>query len=521
MRTAPLALALVLALGGAACKKQNQSGPTRKGRVDTPASVPADPRLPSPHRLSQEPPAGAHIADPTASLAAAAAFSSEVPTFAELAEFILSTQGPADFARAMTPLVAADAAWTGANVANEDILQIPLKPASVAQADALLRKYPKNGEFGAVDLPRAALELRQSNIGPPAGNPPARIAWVDTKAGTLTIAGTLPGIATGRLLPPQYGARPLWLTLDNARGEALLDKFPYGRVTATGDGVADLDITATARAGQPLSGLRDFAPGALPGMHAGPGIAAAASSRWTGYKDAVRDITHQLQTAVNNAGFAGKMMLDPIADQATRVLKTWNGRVFIGIGPARHVRIGLGADDPNAAGRSLLTLLRDIIDNLQLARMFVSNVPNAGLKKVADDPDVWVLTVSGIAGQVPAAYRTLLDDGRLRVAFANSAHCGGLLIVIGPKADSELKTWISAAIAAPSGKDGNDDLAAVTFAVGAKTLDPLIARAGRVEDLLAAALALSADQPPTQVVVTRNDKAQRYDIKVRGPKKAR
>jgi hypothetical protein len=256
-------------------------------------------------------------------------------------------------------------------------------------------------------------------------------------------------------------------------------------------------------------------------MHAGPGIAAAASSRWTGYKDAVRDITHQLQTAVNNAGFAGKMMLDPIADQATRVLKTWNGRVFIGIGPARHVRIGLGADDPNAAGRSLLTLLRDIIDNLQLARMFVSNVPNAGLKKVADDPDVWLLTVSGVAGQVPAAYRTLLDDGRLRLAFANSAHCGGLLVVIGPKADSELKTWLSAAIAAPAGKDGMDDLAAVTLAVGAKSLDPLLAKAGRVEDLLAAALALSADQPPTQVVVTRNDKAQRYDIKVRGPKKPR
>lgn len=521
MRTAPLALALALALSGIGCKKQNQSGPSRKGRVDAPLDATADPRLPAPHRLSQEPPAAAHIADPTAALAVAAAFSSEVPSFAELAELVLTTQGPADFAKAMAPLVAADAAWTGASVAGEDIVHIPLKRASVAQAEALVRKYPKSGEFGAVTLPRPALEVSQSKLGPPAGTPPPRLAWVDTASATLTIAGTLPGIATGRTLAAQYGARPLWATLDNARGEALFDKFPYGRVTATGTGTgaADLDIVATAREGQPLALIRAAAPGAFPGLHAGPGLVAAASSRWTGYKDAVRDITHQLQTAVNNAGFAGKMMLDPIADQATRVLKTWNGRVFIGVGPARHVRLGLGADDPNAAGRSLLTLLRDIIDNLQLARMFVSNVPNAGLKKVADDPDVWLMTVSGIAGQIPAAYRTLLDDGRLRIAFANSAHCGGLLVVVGPRADAELKTWLAAAIAAPSGKDGLKDLLEVTLAVGAKSLDPLLAKAARPEELLAAVLALTADQPPLQVVVRQHP--TRYDITVRGAKPAR
>lgn len=520
MRIAPLALALVLALGGVACKKQNQSGPSRKGRVDTPAAAQADPRLPAPHRLSQEPPAGAHIADPAAALAVAAVYSSEVPSFAEIAGALLATQGPADWAKAMTPLVAADAAWTGAHVNGEDILQIPLNRATVAQAEALVGKFPKNGDFGAVSLPRAALELRQSNLAPPAGNPPARIAWVDSKNASLTIAGTLPGIATGRLLAPQYGSRPLWLTLDNTRGEALVYKFPYGRVTATGDGVADLDIVASARPGQQLPGLRDFAPGAFPGLHAGPGIAAAASSRWTGYKDAVRELTHQLQVQVDRAGFAGKMMLDPIADQATRVLKAWNGRVFIGVGPARHVRVGLGADDPSAAGKLLLTLLRDIIDNLQLARMFVSNVPNAGLKKFSENPDMWMLTVSGIAGQVPAAYKPLLDDGRLRIAVAYSGHCGGVMAVIGPKADQELKAWHTAAVAGPNAKEGTKDLAAFTFALGAKSLDPLLGKADhRLEDLLSAVLALSADQPPTQVVVRQSP--QRYDISVRGAKKGR
>lgn len=512
MRIAPLALALSLALGSAACKKQQQT-PERRGRADAPKQTPADPRLPAPHRLSQEPPAGAHFADPAAMLAVAATYSSEVPTFAALAELVLSTQAPADFARAVTPHLAADAAWTGANVAGEDILHIPVKRGAVPQVEALLARFPRSGDFGAVTLPRAALELRQSKIGPPAGNPPTRLAWLDARNATLTIASTPQGLATGRTLAPQYGKRPLWLTLDNTRGEALFDKFPYGRVTATGDGTHDLDVVATARQGQELPQRRDLAPGAFPGLHAGPGLVAAASSRWTGYKDAVRETTSRLQREVNNAGFAGKMMLDPIADQATRVLKTWNGRVFVGIGPARHVRIALGADDPNAAGRGLLTLLRDIIDNLQLARMFVSNVPNAGLKKVADDPDIWLLTVTGLANQIPADYRTLLDDGRLRVAFANSAHCGGLLVVVGPRADAELKTWLASAIAAAPGKDGMKDLVDLTFAVGARSLDPLLHQAERPGDLVRAALAMSADQPAAQVVVRQSP--QRYDITIR------
>lgn len=511
MRIAPHALALALALGGVACKK-DQSSPKRQGRVDTPATVPADPRLPAPHRLSQEPPAGAHIADPRSALAIAASYSSQVPSFAELAELVLSTQAPADFARAMTPHLADDAAWTGANINGEDILQIPLKRSDVPQAEALLAKLPRSGDFGAVSLPRPALELRQSQIGPPQGNPPARLAWIDARNATLTIAGTPQGLATGRLLAAEYGKRPLWLTLDNARGEQLVNKFPYGRITATGDGATSLDIVALARQGQQLPVHRDLAPGAFPGMHAGAGLVAAASTRWPGYKDAVRETTDRLQKMVNNAGFAGKMMLDPIADQATRVLKTWNGRVFVGIGPARHLRLALGADDPNAAGRGLLTLLRDIIDNLQLARMFVSNVPNAGLKKVADDPDVWLMTVSGIANQIPADYRTLLDDGRLRIAFANSAHCGGLLVVIGPKADSELKTWLASAIASANGKDGLKDLVDLTLAVGAKSLDPLLAAANNPQELVRNALNLTADQQPTQVVVRQQP--QRYDISV-------
>jgi hypothetical protein len=517
MRTAPYALALALALGGVACKKQQQSPPARKGRVDTPAA-PADPRLPAPHRLSAEPAAAAHLANPAATLAAAAAFSTEVPPFAELAEQVLATQGPADLAKAMAPHVDPDAAWTGAHVSGEDILQIPLKRASVGTVDALLRKYPKQGEFGAVALPRPALELRGGNIAPPAGNPPTRLAWVDTRAGTLTLAGTPAGLATGRLLAPQYGKRPLWFTVDDTRGPALLGKFPYARVTGTGDGVADVDITAAAKPGKELPGVKDLAPGAFPGMHTGPGIAVAASTRWTGYKEAVRELTHQLQTIVNNAGFAGKMMLDPIADQATRVLKSWNGRVFAGVGPARHVRVGLGADDPAAAGKGLLTLLRDITENLQLARMFVSNVPNAGLKKASDD--IWLLTVSGIANQIPAAYRTILDDGRLRIAFASSPHAGGVLVVIGPRADAELKTWLAAAATGASGKDGTRDLAAFTLAAGAKSLDPLLGKS-RLEDVLKEVLALSADQPPTQVVVRQSP--TRYDISVRGgaPRKGR
>ncbi len=510
-----LALVLALALTGLAstgCKKQSQQRPVRAGRDD--AAVPADSRLPAAHPLAQQPEAAGFVANPAALLQSAAAFVPTPPPLAKVAEFVLGTQGPADWALATGDLLAGDRPWAGVHVAGEDVLHLPLTKAGVAKAQALLANYPRRGDFGAVELPQAAIQLPGGNRRDPVPEPrPARLAWVDARAGTLTLATTPQGLATGRELQRAYGARPVWFTTGEARGKHLFGEFPYSRAEVGGAGLHALDITVTARAGQPLPTLRDIAPGALSGA-LGKDLVLGASSRWTGYKEAVRELIHGLQAAVDRAGFAGKMMLDPLANQVTRLLKMWNGRVLLGVGPARHVRIALGADDPHAAHRTLLTLSRDVIDNLQLARMFVGNIPNVSLKKTADDPDIWLLNIGGVANQLPADLRTLTEDGRLRLAFSSSAHAGAVLFVIGPRADAELKTWVAEANAGTSGKEGMKDLVSATIAISPASLVPLL-QSGDRGDWTAALLGLTADRSPTRVVLRQVE--QRFEISVRGP----
>jgi hypothetical protein len=513
-RTAALALALALTgTGLAGCKKQQPQQPTRQGRSDV-AVTPADPRLPAPHKLSVDVDAGVYIAAPADMLAAAAAYMPSPPTLAKLGEFILGTQGPADFATAASAQLDGQRPWAGVTVEREDVVHLPLQKGGAEKIQALLNRYPKRGNFGAVVLPGPAIALQAGKLVTNTANSPERLAYIDAAAGTLTIAGTLEGLATGRTLPRFYDKRPVWFTLAEARGKQLLGNFPYGRIAGGGQGLHSLDIACAARPGENLPTLRDFAPGALTGALAGKTIAVGGSTRWTGYKDAVREATSQLQSAVDRAGFAGKMMLDPIANQATRLMKMWNGRVLVGIGPARHIRVALGADDPHAAHRGLVTVLKDVIDNLQLARMFVSNIPNATLKKFADEPDMWLLTVSGIVNNLPPDLRTLADDGRLRIAFNGHAHAGAVLVVLGPKADAELKAWVAEASAAPSGKEGMKDIGSATLAAGPEALAPLL-QIGPSEKLLPALLNLSADRAPTRFSFRQD--GQRYEISVRGP----
>ena len=518
-RLAPvLALALGAALGGA-CKKQPQQKPDAHGRDEvaaTPNPV-VQQGLPAPHKLSREPDAAMHVATPAATLAAAAAYVPQVPALAEFGAQILSTQGPSEWATTVGAQLDGQRAWTGANVAGEDILHFALQRGGVVKVQVAMAKFARRGEFGAVVLPPAALAVKDGDLVRATTPGPERLAWIDTIANTLTIASTLEGLATGRELAGTYGKQPLWFTMTETRGQPLFGSFPYGRVEATGAGLHSLDISAAARKGQKLPVLRDIAPGPIGGPLTSKSIAAGVSTRWTGYKEAVREVTHQLQVMVDRAGFAGRMMLDPIADQATRVLKTWNGRVLLAVGPAKHLRLGLGADDPFAAHRGLLTLLRDVTENLQLARMFVSNIPNASLKKVGDNPDIWMLTATGLGNQLPPALRTLLDDGRLRVAFNGSAHAGGVLVVIGPRADSELKAWLGEAANAASGKDGMKDLLHATTAASPEAVAAVLQalEQNATDKLLTAVLALTADRAPTQLVMRKV--GERYEITVRGP----
>lgn len=505
-----VALAAALVLVAPGCKKASKSAdptvekarPERRGRADS------GPRLPAAHQLAQEPDAGAFVAEPAEVLAGVRTYLPEAPSLATFAGLVVATQAPAELAEKLAAEVVGDRPWAAVHVAGEDIVVLPLRKGGAAAA--ALAGLPARGDFGAVELPVAALD-----IDPRDGQPPApRLAWLDGQTNNLVFAGTLPGLATSRHLARTYGAHPLWGTLAAARARSVVPQFPYARVGAVGDGLHALDLVALAERGASLPVPKDISPGALTGMLRGPDLAVGGSTRWPGHKKAVSDIIRDINASVDRAGFAAKMMLDPLADQAARVLRRWNGRVMLAVGPSRHVRAGLGADDPAAAHRDLLGFLRTLLDNLQLARMF-ADVPGASLRKVADAPQVHVLTIEGLSRNVPAAARPVLDDkGRLRVAFGVSERAGGILVVIGPDPGPVAQKWIAAADQDDAGKTATDDLVAGVFALGPERLRTLL-QANSQAALLGAVLGLDADREPTVLVVEQ--KPDRYNATVRGP----
>ncbi|MCY1010559.1 hypothetical protein OV079_34345 [Nannocystis pusilla] len=292
-----------------------------------------------------------------------------------------------------------------------------------------------------------------------------------------------------------------------------MPEFPYARVAAAGQGLHVLDVHVLEAPGKPLPSSPDLANGALTGMLKVPELAAGVSTRWPGHKKAVADAIKQMNAGVDRAGFAAKLMLDPLVDQAAKALRRWNGRVLLGAGPARHLRLGLGADDPAAGYRDLVGCLRTLVDNLSLARMF-ADVPGASFK-VGDNPTVYLLSVDGVSRHVPAVGKPLLDDrGRLRVALAADERAGGLLVVIGPEPLPVIQRWAKAAGEGEPAKNSADDLLSAVLAVSPERLKPLLQTTSQ-SLLVTGALGLDADRDPTLMVLQR--KPDRYFATVRGP----
>lgn len=502
--SAALATTLLAAPG---CKKAPQHTASKPAVERVGRRTPPGPVLPAPHRLSKEPDAGVFVARPSALLASVDALVPQAPPLAAVVEGVLGAQAPAELAARLAPQISGDRPWAGVHVAGEDIVVLPLKPGKADDVAAALTGLPTRGDFGAVQLPAPALDVERDQ------KPPApRLAWLDKQTNNLVFADTVQGLSTSRQLASTYGGRPLWFTLASQRAAAYTPVFPYARLSVVGDGLHALDVDVLAAPGKPLPDTKDLGPGALTGMLDGPGLAVGVSTRWPGHKKAVGDIIKKMNSSVDRAGFAAKLMLDPLVDQAARTLRRWNGRVLVGAGPARHVRIGLGADDPVAAYRDLTGLLRTLIDNLSLARMF-ADVPGASLKKVGDTN---LLTVDGVARHVPAAAKPLLDDkNRLRVAIAHNERAGGVLVVIGPDPTPILQGWVKAAAAGEPGKQSTDDLLAGALAVSPERLKPLIDTPPSQSALVGAALKLESDRAPTLLVVQK--KSDRYHATVRGP----
>ncbi|MBK8262314.1 MAG: hypothetical protein IPK80_13380 [Nannocystis sp.] len=534
-RPALLLLAACLALPS--CKTSQRVGgdPAQRGedsKTTAPAARPII--LPAPHPLAEDPRVGVRVDDPLAALLTLKNLIPGVPELPVLAETMLATQLPAELARAFAPLLADRRPWLGAELEGEDILHLPLRPGDLAAAEALLAALPPEGDFGAVRLPPAALHLRDPDLEltdgaqipdqapPQAQSRRSRLAWVDRQQRALRIASTLPGLATSRELERGYARGPLWLSVDGARIREsfadLVDNFPFARLLVRGAGLHELTLEIHAEPGRALPPLPELAPGAMGHLHGAAPLALAASARWSGHQDAVRGLIREMNANVDRAGFAARLVLDGLVQQASAVLRAWNGRVFVGLGPTPgHLALAFGADDPVRAGQGLSRLLGAIVDNLELARLFASNVPKLNLRRHSKDPEVHLLTVPGARGMLPAEARALLDDkGNLRLAFGFSARSGAVYAVLGPRAETELTTWAAAIAAAPADEPQTPDLIALTVALTAEQIAAQLAQnPSRAEQFLQQALALTPDRAPTQI--TARQDPDRYVITALSP----
>ncbi|HFE45417.1 MAG TPA: hypothetical protein ENJ18_07965 [Nannocystis exedens] len=540
LRVSFLALALALALVPA-CKPRVTATDDAALTAAAPSAAPIS--LPKPHPLEQSPAVAAYVRDPAAAHRIAVATLPGVPPPSNVAALLLATKAPADLAEALAPMIAEGRPWAGARVAGEDILHLPLRPTDIDAAQAKLAAFPPAGDFGAVSLPGVGIDVHQlaadqsGDIDLAEGSARdnhstndnrlndsstrtinTQLAWIDRETASLTIAETLPGLVTGRELVKGYASHPVWLTIDASVVREFLEAFPYERITAQGPGLDNLTITIDAdpERGLPQSG--DLAPGALANLHSGRALALAASTRYAHYEPEIRAIIREIRRQVDSSGFAAKMMLDPLAQQAITVLRAWNGRVFAGIGPSSHLAFAFGADDPRHAGAALNRFLRSAIDNLDLARMFVSNVPKLSLRRHSKSPDIRVLTVQGIKKQLPAGLAGLTDDrGAIKIAYSYSAKSGSVFAVLGAQPETALAIWARDIEGAPPASESTGDLIAATVALSPAQLQDLLGRADPDDfnALLAAGINLGAGRAPTQLIVRQEP--DRYVMTSNGP----
>ncbi len=536
LRVSLLALALALV---PACKPRVTATDDAALTAAAPSEAPIS--LPKPHALEESPPIAAYVRDPAAAHEIATATLPGVPPPVNVAALLLATKAPADLAEALAPMIAEHRPWAGARVAGEDILHLPLRHTEIDAALALLAEFPAAGEFGAVSLPGVGIDVYQlaadasgdigldrdnntaantttnSNTNSPQ-NSNTPLAWIDRETDSLTIAETLPGLVTGRELVKGYASKAVWLTIDASVVREFLEAFPYERITAQGPGLDDLTITIDADPERGLPQSVDIAPGALANLHSGPTLAFAASTRYAQYEPQIRGIIREIRRQVDSSGFAAKMMLEPLAQQAITVLRAWNGRVFAGIGPSSHLAFAFGADNPRQAGAALNRFLRSAIDNLDLARMFVSNVPRLSLRRHSKSPDIRVLTVQGLKKQLPAGLAGLTDDrGAINIAYSYSAKSGSIFAVLGAQPETALTVWASAIDKAPPASESTGDLIAATVALNPDQLQDLLGHADPDDfnALLAAGINLRAGRAPTQLIVRQEP--NRYVITSQGP----
>lgn len=497
-----VAVASLLAIGTLSCKSTvNSYPPGPGGTPGQPNKPPRKPGMPQPLRLPATPEAAVHVDNPKLALQQISAYAPIDSGPRELLTQALA-QSNAAFEKQLVQHVALARPWDFAIVNGQTIMHVPLQPNSVGAVANMLRSLPPEGKFGAVRLRRAP-----EDKGP-------KLAYLDKERGTITLADDLRGIVTGPELQGAYGKKGLFITLTAAQAAKYGVELPAQSVEIKGSGIHDFKLDAKGFS-QDVPGMEKLADGALTGMLESPNVALGFSTKYANYKTDVNKIISDASREVSQQNFLVRGTLEEMLARFKAMARAWNGRVMVGVGPRRHVLLGVGSDDAKF-GTKTLYFLSGALSNLKTAESFgIGGLPDIRFARSKDQgagSNIHVLALEDARKHVPPQYHALLNDGGdLRVCFAFPARAGGAMAAVGPDCQSVLKQWLEDTARATPGDKTRDHFVAATIAVGPAAVQKVIA-----DQSGAAAFDLTANAKPTRFVVKRKENNLKLDVS--GPK---
>ncbi len=503
MRTLyPALLASLLALSPLSCKR---SGSDAKAPSDSTTARPAGAaKMPRPLDLPANPEGLVHVDTPSAFIDAALAYAPGQATSRDVIDQALAASG-LKFESQIFPYVGLNRAWNMAQVGGQTIVHVPVRPNVSTQLGAILGRLPPEGDFGAVKIPRG-----QGERGP-------RLAFFDAQNDMLTLADDLRGIATGPELGRTYGKQGVNIVLTKEQAARYGGILPVSRVVATGKSADDLELTIEGAPALPAEAR--ITDGALTGLLESSEIALGGSTKYVDYKKDVEAIINQGRRQVSSLPSIAQGNGNDLLKRGASMLRQWNGRSMVGVGPANHVLLGFGADDPEKMGNAALYLMRGILSNIKTVKSLRSfgvkiDVPTirfAPSAATAAGQQIHMIGIESAKRYVPAEFHRLInDDGRLRIALAFPRRSGAGMVTIGPDAKGVMTRWLENTKSATTADKSQSHLASGTIAVGPQALQSLAAP----DFNPAAMLGLSARRAPTKIVVRRQ--GQDYVVRIHG-----
>ncbi len=496
MRLLPPALfASLLVLAPTACNRDggNSSSPT-----DSTTARPRGPKMPKPLKLPAQPQGLVHLDSPKAFLDTLLAYAGEAPEPRTLMQQAVDRSG-LSFERQVLQHVGINRAWNMAQVDGETIVHVPVRPAAVKQVAAMLSSLAAEGDFGAVKLARA-----QGERGP-------KLAYLDQDNGMLTLADSLRGIATGPELGRTYGRRGVNLRITAEQAARYGAELGVESITAVGDGALNLELTV--RGAPPLPPEARIENGALTGLLENPQIAAGVSTKYSDSKADVDRIIRNARGQISKLPGLAQGNAKELLGRAAAMMRTWNGRAMVGVGPTNHVLVGLGASDPEKMNKSTQYFMRGVMSNiktLKSLRSFGVKLDIPGVRFAPNTAEAaghkfHMVGLDGARKYVPSEFHRLINkDGRLRIAMAFPKRTGAGMMVIGPDAKAVMSKWLAEVKdATPAGKSAGH-LIAATVAVDGTAVAPLLNGAGGPETV-AAILGLKATRKPAKIVLRTID----------------